>query len=137
MPLKTSTSAWGPREVLEELTEPLSINYQQSCLTIKVLVDWRLATVKQTKRGRERIWETTGLSARPLCQGKVTEQTILTAITWHMQDNQGIRSSQHGFMKGRCCLTNLTSFYDRVTHLEDERKAMDMFYLGFSLMPSK
>lgn len=30
----------------------------------------------------------------------------------HMQDNQGIRLSQHG--KGRLCLTNLTSFYDKV-----------------------
>lgn len=68
-----------------------------------------------------------------LCQGKVTEQIILTA----MQDNQGIRSSQFGFMKGRCCLTNLISFHDRVTHLEEEGKAVGMFYLGFSLIPSK
>lgn len=54
-----------------------------------------------------------------------------------MQDNQGIRSSQFGFMKGRCCLTTLISFHDRVTHLEEEGKAVGMFYLGFSLIPSK
>jgi len=28
------------------------------------------------------------------------------------RDNQGIRLSQNGFIKGRCCLTNLISFYD-------------------------
>jgi len=37
------------------------------------------------------------------------EQIILSEITWHVWDNQGIRPSQHGFMKGRSCLTNLIS----------------------------
>ncbi|GAB0175910.1 mitochondrial enolase superfamily member 1 [Grus japonensis] len=45
--------------------------------------------------------------------GKVMEQIILSAITWHLQDNQVIRPSQHGFMKDRSCLTNLISFYDK------------------------
>jgi len=44
--------------------------------------------------------------------GKVMEQIILSDITWHVWDNWGIRPSQHGFMKGRSCLTNLISFYD-------------------------
>ena len=46
---------------------------------------------------------------------KLMEQLILSTITQHMQDNQMIRPSQHGFMKGRSCLTNLISFYDRAT----------------------
>ncbi|PKU30134.1 rna-directed dna polymerase from mobile element jockey-like [Limosa lapponica baueri] len=49
-----------------------------------------------------------------------------------MKDNQMIRPSQHGFMKGRSCLTNLISFYDKVTRLVDEGKAVDVFYLDFS-----
>ena len=35
-------------------------------------------------------------------------------------------------MKGRSCLTNLISFYDWVTRLEDEGKAADVVYLDFS-----
>ena len=42
-----------------------------------------------------------------------------------------IRPSQHGFMKGRSCLTNLISFYDNMTRLLDERKAVDIVYLDF------
>ncbi|KAJ7408623.1 DnaJ heat shock protein family (Hsp40) member C1 [Willisornis vidua] len=57
--------------------------------------------------------------------GKVTEQITLSAITQHMQDNQGIRPSQPGFENGRSCLSNLI-FCDRVTCLMDEGKAVDV-----------
>ena len=60
------------------------------------------------------------------------EQIILSAIMQHVQDNQVIRPSQHGFMKGKSCLTNLISFYDKVTRLVDEGKAVDVVYLDFS-----
>jgi len=60
------------------------------------------------------------------------ERFILSALTGHVKDNQGIRPSQHGFMKCRSCLTSLISFYDLVTHLVDEGKAVDVIYLGFS-----
>jgi len=49
-----------------------------------------------------------------------------------VQDNLGIRPSQHGFMKGRSCLTNVISFYDLVTSLVDEGKAVDVAYPDFS-----
>jgi len=49
----------------------------------------------------------------------------------HVQDNQGIRPSQHGFMKGRSCLTNLI-FHDQVTCLVDNGKAVDVTYSEFS-----
>ena len=49
-----------------------------------------------------------------------------------MQDNWGIRPSQHGFTKGRSCLTNLISFDDLATCLMDEGKAVDIVYLDFS-----
>jgi len=60
------------------------------------------------------------------------ERFILSALTGHVKDSQGIRPSQHGFMKGRSCLTSLISFYDQVTRLVDEGKAVDVIYLGFS-----
>ena len=64
--------------------------------------------------------------------GKIMEQIVLREITQHVWDNWGIRPSQHGFTKGRSCLTNLISFYDPVTRLVDEGKAVDVVYLDFS-----
>ena len=60
------------------------------------------------------------------------EQIILGEITWYVHGIQGIRPSQNGLMKGRSCLTNLISFYDWVTRLVDEGKAVDVVYLDFS-----
>ncbi|KAK4822895.1 hypothetical protein QYF61_021114 [Mycteria americana] len=64
---------------------------------------------------------------------------ILTAAAQHrrflfnnLQDNQGIKPSQHGFRKGRSCLTNLISLYNKMTRLVDEGKAVDVVYLDFS-----
>jgi len=60
------------------------------------------------------------------------ERFILSALTRHVKDNQGIRPSQHRFMKGRSCLTNLLSFYDQVTCLVDKGMAVDDVHLDFS-----
>lgn len=47
-------------------------------------------------------------------------------------DIQVIRSSQNRFKRVRSCLTNQICFYDKVAHLVDEEKAVDVVYLDFS-----
>jgi len=64
--------------------------------------------------------------------GKIMERFILSALTGHVKDNQGIRPGQHGFAKGRSCLTKLISFCEQVTCLVDEGKAVDVVCLDFS-----
>ncbi|KAK4807842.1 hypothetical protein QYF61_007748 [Mycteria americana] len=64
--------------------------------------------------------------------GKITEKIIQGAIERHLKNNAIIRHSQHGFTKRKSCLTNLISFYGKVTHLMDERKAVDVVLLDFS-----
>ncbi|KAK4826972.1 hypothetical protein QYF61_012913 [Mycteria americana] len=121
------------KELADVLTKPLSIIYQQSWLTGEVPADWRLANVTPIfKKGRKEDpgnYRPVSLTSVP---GKLMEQIILSAITRHVENNQGIKPSQHGFRKGRSCLTNLISFYDKVTRLVDEGKAVDVVYLGFS-----
>ena len=60
------------------------------------------------------------------------EQIISGTITDQLKVNQGMRPSQHGFTNSRFCLTNLISFYDKVTHLVDEGKTVHVVYLDFS-----
>ncbi|GAB0208304.1 mitochondrial enolase superfamily member 1 [Grus japonensis] len=64
--------------------------------------------------------------------GKVMEQLILQVINKHVEEKVVIRSGQHGFSKGKSCLTNLIAFYDGMTSWVDEGKAVDAVYLDFS-----
>ena len=43
-----------------------------------------------------------------------------------------LRDTQHGFVNGRSCLTNLLTFLEDVTRGIDDRKSMDVIYLDFS-----
>ncbi|KFO07398.1 hypothetical protein N312_01840, partial [Balearica regulorum gibbericeps] len=79
------------RELAKVLTKPFYIIYQQSWLTGEVPVDWRLANVTHIyKKG----WKEEPGNYKPVSltsvPGKVMEQIILTAITWHVLDKQVI-----------------------------------------------
>jgi hypothetical protein len=50
----------------------------------------------------------------------------------HLLENNLIKESQHGFMPGRSCATNLVEFMDFVTKAVDEGKSVDIFYLDFA-----
>ena len=64
--------------------------------------------------------------------GQVMERIISGTIVDQLKVNQGIRPSQYGLTNGSSCLTNLISFYGKVTHLVDEGQAVDVVYLDFS-----
>ena len=63
---------------------------------------------------------------------KVMEQFILEVISRNVEDKKVTRSSQHGFTKGRSCLTNLIDFYHGMTGWVNEGRAVDAVYLDFS-----
>ncbi|RMC10397.1 hypothetical protein DUI87_13201 [Hirundo rustica rustica] len=123
----------GDEELADELAKPLSIIYQQSWLTGEVPDDWKLANVTSIhkKGGREdpSNYRPVSLTSVP---ANIMVQFILCLITQNLQDGQGLRLSQHGFRRGRSCLTNLISFYDQVTRLVDAGRAVDVVCLDFS-----
>ncbi|GAB0199220.1 mitochondrial enolase superfamily member 1 [Grus japonensis] len=60
------------------------------------------------------------------------EQLILGVINKHVEEKKFIGSHQHGFTKGKSCLTNLRAFYDGMKCWVDEGRAGDAVYLDFS-----
>ncbi|KFV52859.1 hypothetical protein N328_12805, partial [Gavia stellata] len=79
------------REVVEVLTKTLSVIYQQSWLTGEVPADWRLANVMPIyKKGQKEYPGNYTPTSLTLVLGNVMEQIILSAIMWHIQDNQAI-----------------------------------------------
>ena len=64
--------------------------------------------------------------------GKIMEKIILEVIEAHLGDNAVISPSQHGFTRSRSYLTNMISFYDKITHLVDQGKPADVIFLDFS-----
>jgi len=45
-------------------------------------------------------------------------------IVSHLEDNLLLRDSQHGFCRGRSCLSNLLTFLDKVSGCVDERESV-------------
>lgn len=85
-----------------------------------------------TRRTGWRIWETAGHVSMTSVPRKVVEQISLSAITQNVQDNQGIRPSQHGVRKVRSPGTNTISFYDKVICLVHKGKAVDVVFLDLN-----
>jgi len=64
--------------------------------------------------------------------GKLLESIIKDQIVNFLEDNNLIKDSQHGFMSGRSCLTNLLDFMEEVTRELDNGNCVDVVYLDFS-----
>jgi hypothetical protein len=63
---------------------------------------------------------------------KILESIIKDELNKHMEENRLINESQHGFVKGRSCVTNVVEFMEVVTKATDDSQPVDIFYLDFS-----
>jgi ribonucleases P/MRP protein subunit RPP40 len=120
-------------EIRNQICYPLMIIFRKSLSTGDVPVDWRLANISPIykKGGRESPGNYRPVSlTSQIC--KMFESILREAIVDHLECNGLIKGSQHGFRRGRSCLTNLLSFLDCVTHWMDDGNCADIIYLDFA-----
>ncbi|CAM4544601.1 unnamed protein product [Caretta caretta] len=121
------------KELADVIAEPLAIIFENSWRSREVPDDWKKANaVPIFKKGEEEDpgnYRPVSLTSVP---GNIKEQVFKESILKHLHERKVIRNSQHGFTKGKSCLTNLIAFYDEITGSVDEGKAVDMLFLDFS-----
>ena len=124
------------RECERELSIPLAIIFSKSLAEGKIRlkkIDWKRANVvpiyKKGDRSEVGNYRPVGLTSLSC---KVLELIINDKIVDFLDVNELIRDTQHGFRKGRSCLTNLLEFLDIVKDSFDQGKEVDISYLDFS-----
>ncbi|KAJ7405771.1 RNA-directed DNA polymerase from mobile element jockey-like protein [Pitangus sulphuratus] len=121
------------KELADVIVQPLLMTFEWSWESREVPSDWKLVSFvlifKKGKTQNLRNYSAVSLTSVP---GKLMEKIILGNTEKHLKDNAVTGHRQHGFRRGKSCLSNLISFYDKVTHLADQRKPVDVIFLDFS-----
>ena len=120
-------------ELRYELLKPLCTLFSLSVETALIPQDWRDANVTPLfKKGSRNMAENYRPISLTSIIGKILESIIKDNIVKHLDKFNLIADSQHGFRKGRSCLTNLLDFMEVVTHHLDEGQPVDLVYLDFA-----
>ncbi|CAM5161388.1 unnamed protein product [Natator depressus] len=121
------------RELPDVIAEPLAIISENLWRSGEVPDDWKKANIvtifKKGKKENLGNYKLVILSSVP---GKIIEQVLKESILKHLEERKVIRNNQHGFTKGKSCLTNLIAFYDEITGSVDMGKAVDVIHLDLS-----
>ncbi|CAM5088467.1 unnamed protein product [Eretmochelys imbricata] len=121
------------KELADVIAEPLAIIFENSWRSGEVPDNWKKANVvpifKKGKKDDPGNYRPGSLTSVP---GKIMEHVLKESILKHLDERKVIRNNQHGFTKGKSCLTNLIAFYDEITGSVDEGKAVDVLFLDFS-----
>jgi len=120
-------------ETSNEIAYPLLLLFKKSLNESSVPADWKRANVTPIfKKGtRSSVENYRPVSLTSLVR-KVFESIIRDSMVEYLESNQLITTSQHGFRKGRSCLTNLLEFLDKVTGYVDSGDNVDVVFLDFA-----
>ena len=116
-----------------ELTEPLYALFRQSLNEGRLPQSWKDGHVtpifKKGSRTKVENYRPVSLTS-VIC--KVMEKIMRKALIEHMITNKLLSDSQHGFIQGRSCTTQLLQVIDRWSEIIDEGGNIDNIYLDFA-----
>ncbi|KAJ7422591.1 hypothetical protein BTVI_13531 [Pitangus sulphuratus] len=120
--IKLEDKLWKIREEERErelvapgVSSPLPHLFSTTICCLPATGDWNSASLERTETpcatcddpGNYRPVSLTSVT------GKIMEKIILRVIEKHLKDNAVIGQSQHSFMRGKSCLSNLISLYEK------------------------
>ncbi|XP_072107366.1 uncharacterized protein [Mobula birostris] len=134
------------KEVAVEIAEALAMIFQKSIDSGMVPEDWKIANVtplfKKGARKQKGNYTPVSLTSRkqkgnytPVSLmsvvGKLLESIVKDEVTEYLEAYDKIGRIQHGFLKGKSCLTNLLQFFKEIASRLDKGDAVDVLYLDF------
>ena len=121
------------QELVNEVASPLATIMRKSLEDSNMPADWKAANVCPIfkKGAKNNPGNYRPVSLTSVCC-KMLESIVKDDIVRHLERNRLIRPSQHGFMRGRSCASNLLSFLEKVTAAVDDGEAVDIIFLDFA-----
>ena len=120
------------KKCIEGISRPVTEIFKESIRTGEIPQDWRDAYVtaifKKGVKTDPGNYRPVSLTSQ-IC--KMLEKIIKEEIVSYLEENELLKDTQHGFRRGRSCLTNLLDFFQTLTNEIDKGESMDILYLDF------
>src|SRR3989442_12847623 len=125
----TSTYAIKIKDIV---AQPLRLLFNKSIDKTEIPNDWKKANITPIfKKGKRSSAENYRPVSLTTFFGKVMKKIVKRHIETYLEINELISETQHGFRKGRSCLSNLLISQYHIMKLRDKKVAMDIIYLDF------
>ena len=116
----------------EVVADPLAQIFQESYSQGLLPADWKKANIvpifKKGSRTNANNYRPVSLTSVPC---KIMESIIKDAVLSYIESNNLISEHQHGFVKGRSCLSNLLEVLEAWTRILDSGYGVDVIYLDY------
>ena len=121
------------KELKNEIVKPLCILFRRSVDAGTIPEDWKKSHVtpvfKKGSKAEPGNYRPINLTS---CVGKMLDRIAKEDIDDHIERNNLISKSQHGFRSGKSTESNLIEFLNVTTKWSDEGRRFDVIYLDFS-----
>jgi len=126
-------SPWLLKEIKDVISYPLFLMFKKSLSEASIPDDWKCASVtpifKKGNRNTAENYRPVSLTSQV---SRLFERIVRDSMVQFLEENCLIGDSQHGFRKGRSCLTNLLMFFDKITGNLDSGANVDAIFLDFA-----